>query len=60
MKESKRLFTKCIAEMNSEKRRVGAGGSGNTSVVGSKQVTSESKGLEGQATSFRALKIQMV
>ncbi len=32
MKESKRLFTKCIAEMNSEKRKVGADRSNNTIV----------------------------
>jgi hypothetical protein len=48
MKESKRLFTKCISEMNSEKRRLS-------------ECSAKSPGAEGSnTTSFKALKIQMI
>lgn len=64
MKESKNLFTKCISEMNSAKRRPEADGS---SFVLMAETSRQAVGLgysssrkEGTATSFKALKIQMI
>jgi hypothetical protein len=48
MKESKRLFTKCIQEMNSEKKK------------GPEELIKGQVSEGSQATSFKALKIQMI
>ena len=47
MKESKRLFTKCISEMNSGKKLTSQGSPAKVA-------------LEGSSNTFKALKIQMI
>ncbi len=65
MKESKKLFTKCISEMNSERKRVEGERSNNVSMTeNSKQMfgqcKSGNKKEQYPVTSFKALKIQMI
>lgn len=64
MKESKRLFTKCISEMHSAKRKQEAEGSSFVCMADtSRRAGAEGYGSsrkEGTATSFKALKIQMI
>lgn len=61
MKESKKLFTKCISEMNSEKRRSEVDTSNTVSGAPSECKSSNKKeGGKTTTTSFRALKVQMI